>query len=1233
MKKYHPLFHKLKAIVGYSIATVVIIIALAVSGLRLLMTTADLYQQEVEQLASSLLQQPVKISTMDARLSGLVPTLIFRNVSLLSQDRKKSLLDLSRIDVGLSVDALLFKREIVPVQVTVKGLDLRVSRNVQGKISIKGLDIDALLAKDRKQKDSSSVLNRLLSQKAELAFEDSTLSWKDEQNAGLFWFFDQINILLKKTENRQQLLLSSRLPAELGEQLKLAIDLEGELDKPESWQVKSYLKTDALKLQPLQRYIKNKKIKLHKGSLGIELWADWKHKQLTRLSGDVSLQNLSYHFTKKDRVNLRYVSAVFDAVQANNKAWNVSVEQLAYKSKQQLLKDASFSMLVDYKDNNLDTLILNAARLKLDTLSKIIIDTHLLEKKQEKMVQQLAMQGEIDEMSLIWRDNRVEKLQGDVNDFAMKAWKNLPNLSGIQGSIEYNNGSGRITLASTRAILGFPLLFRNDFKLQQLSAEMAFMNTPQGILLDIEKVRTQNSDVSAESRVKLWIPDKGSAYMDLQAYISDANIAAIPEFLPVSIMSNDLVKWLDKAFVKGKVSKGTVIYNGTLAAFPFNDRQGTFSVDVAASDFTLHYQDGWPDITRANVDGLFTGQGMQLHLSEGLVEKNRMIDSQADIASFANALLKVRINASGNAAATTEFLVNSPILENARETVKSFRIGGKVKTSVNLAIPLDSEMAEKTPIRYNGTSRLDNFSLSMLEDRLDIRNGEGEISFNEKGLSSKNLAAKFIGKPAEFELLTEKDGKAVRLSAKGKILPAEIMKRFALPAADKISGETFYRANFYFPAKRRKNVYPRLQLKTSLRGIKSTLPEFLYKKPGSRNDTEFTARFVKNSRVQLGLAFVKKGSFILELDNSGKQSRLTRAAISFSARKARLPRKRLLYIDGALSRFTPEKWNKALNLGKYKDVSTLVTIPVALNMSRLKIITSKKKEKKSASSLNPIKLPTIEGIIRKLYLNKLYLGRLDFTTSKYRYGLKLDEFILSARNMKLTGTGRWQYRNRKHSSSVKLTMHSLNFGGMLKDLDYAVVIRDGEARSLVNANWNDSPNNFSLKKLKADIQLNIKNGNISKVDAGAGRLLGLFSLSALPKKLTGDFKETVKEGFSFDKADGKIHIEQGDAYTDDFTIISSVAKIQVSGRTGLVAQDYENVVEVTPEVGSGVAGVTALLVNLPAGIGVWLLDKLTGEQFNKASTKIYEITGTWEKPEIKQINLEVESEQDEEDQQ
>lgn len=294
MAKYHPMFHKFKSIIGYSIAIVVIVTALGVSGLRFLLTTANLYQNEVEQLASDLLQQPVKIGSMDARLSGIVPTLIFHNVQLLSEKTKKPLFYLSRIDVGLLFEDLLWHQKITPAQVTIRGMDLHVTRTAEGNLKIKGIDLEGLTASVTGDKKSNSIFERWLLQQGEIGVEDSTFTWKDEQNAGLTWFFSEVNFLLKKTSERQQLLLSGKLPKILGNKIKLAFDLQGDITSPTSWKVKAFIESKRFNLKPVQKYIKNTEFKLIDGVTDLRLWFDWENENIKQLSGDVKLHNFSW---------------------------------------------------------------------------------------------------------------------------------------------------------------------------------------------------------------------------------------------------------------------------------------------------------------------------------------------------------------------------------------------------------------------------------------------------------------------------------------------------------------------------------------------------------------------------------------------------------------------------------------------------------------------------------------------------------------------------------------------------------------------------------------------------------------------------------------------------------------------------------------------------------------------------------------------------------------------------
>ncbi len=1217
MIKMHPLFHKFKFIVGYSIATVVIVIALGVSGLRLLLTTANLYQAEVEQLASNLLKQPVKIDRMDAKLSGLVPTLIFHNVQLLSKKTKKDLFSLKRIDIGLSFDDLFWKQKITPIQLTVRGINVYVTRTLKGDLNIKGVDLNGL--NDTVGNTSKTILDDWLSQESEVSIEDSTFIWKDEQNSGLTWFFDNVSLLLKNSADRHQLSFSSNLPSKLGHKIKMDFDIVGNISDSSSWQAKTYIESENLNLTAIQQYMGNTNLNIHKGIADFKLWFDFNNESINQLSGDVKLYDVSYHLNKRENIKLKLISGVFDAQKDSGNNWHASVKNFNYKDKKNAFTHAGFSTAFNYKNGSFNKIHLKSKKVKLEFLSNIIIDNDFMSSNNQRILKQLNLHGDISQFSMILEKNEIYSLQARFDKTGVNAWKGIPKLEAVSGSISYNNKNGVVDVSSNDSLIGFPDLFREDFKLKNIRAKILLSNTKAGLLLNVKHLLAENEEVKAVSTAKLWIPkNESSPYLDLQTYVERGDVSKISHFLPVSIMHESLVSWLDKGILGGKVETGTVIFNGKLNEFPFEDNNGKFSVDVSASDVIIDYQDNWPKITKAKIRANFTGQGMDVHLFSGLSNNNVLRDSTAKINHFLSSDLNVNIKASGSANNTMAYLINSPILSQAKDTVNSMRWLGNINSEIKINIPLDDESGKGKPITYSGSSILNKSSLFMLEDKLDISEINGDLFFSDGIFYSKNLSAKILGEKADVIVATDKNN--IKVSAIVKQDVRRILNMFDIPGANKTSGKSKFNIEMKFP-KNIKKKPPSLRLRSNLLGLKSKLPGYFYKKEHKRQDFEFLTKFIGSKETQFELAFGKKSSAVFLMKQSGKNTYLDKGAISFSSRKATLPKRKVLYVDGSIDYINASKWGGVLDNKKSKSSEPILINPIIVNLDKLNIITNNKVKKKTNVTI-PQKLPKFEGVIKNFSLDKIKLGRIDFKTSKIKEGLRLDELIISAKNMKIFTHGDWLYKKKRHNTNLQVTLSSDDFGNMLKGLGYSAVIGGGTVKSFSTLSWQGAPTQFSLINLDADIQLNIENGIINDINAGAGRLLGLFSLSALPRKLLGDFTDATDKGFNFDTANGIIKIEDGDAYTDDFEIKSPIATVNVSGRTGLVDRDFENTIEVVPEVGSGVAGITALLINLPAGIGIWLLDKLTGEQFNEASTKTYEINGTWEKPEIEEITEE-----------
>jgi uncharacterized protein YhdP len=87
---------------------------------------------------------------------------------------------------------------------------------------------------------------------------------------------------------------------------------------------------------------------------------------------------------------------------------------------------------------------------------------------------------------------------------------------------------------------------------------------------------------------------------------------------------------------------------------------------------------------------------------------------------------------------------------------------------------------------------------------------------------------------------------------------------------------------------------------------------------------------------------------------------------------------------------------------------------------------------------------------------------------------------------------------------------------------------------------------------------------VSADKQGAGRLFGLLDLSAISRYLTLDFSPVFGKGFIYNQIHGQVAIEKGNAYTHNFSINGPATQIDIGGRIGLAAEDYDLTIELEP---------------------------------------------------------------------
>jgi uncharacterized protein YhdP len=174
-------------------------------------------------------------------------------------------------------------------------------------------------------------------------------------------------------------------------------------------------------------------------------------------------------------------------------------------------------------------------------------------------------------------------------------------------------------------------------------------------------------------------------------------------------------------------------------------------------------------------------------------------------------------------------------------------------------------------------------------------------------------------------------------------------------------------------------------------------------------------------------------------------------------------------------------------------------------------------------------------------------------------------------------------------------------------------IKGGSARVQGQLSWSGSPQVVDWPTLSGELRLEAKKGQFLKVEPGIGKLIGVISLQALPRRVALDFRDVFSEGFAFDVISGTAAITRGVARTGDFSMAGTSARVQMKGEINLAGETQRLDVKVVPSVSESVA-LGAAIVNPAVGIATLLAQKALKDPISEMVAFEYEVSGTWADP-------------------
>jgi uncharacterized protein YhdP len=294
--------------------------------------------------------------------------------------------------------------------------------------------------------------------------------------------------------------------------------------------------------------------------------------------------------------------------------------------------------------------------------------------------------------------------------------------------------------------------------------------------------------------------------------------------------------------------------------------------------------------------------------------------------------------------------------------------------------------------------------------------------------------------------------------------------------------------------------------------------------------------------------------------------------------------------------------------------------------ARMKLLVLREETGTPAPAATPkegIDLPALDVVCERFELKGKWLGKLEINAAPAGGEWRIDKLNLTTGHATFTSSGasRQTATGPITSLSVKLAVNNLN--ALFNQFGYGEYLkRGGEAGLEGRLAWPGLASAFALGQLSGSFKLFAEKGQFSKIQTGAGKLLGLISLQSIPRVATLDFGHIFSEGFAFDSITANVNVARGILLTNDFEITGPAAFVSMSGEASLTAETQDITLRVVPEFGES-AAIAATLFGTPIlGLSTLLVSKLLKNPLGRLVAYEYAVSGSWDNPTVTNLGPE-----------
>jgi uncharacterized protein (TIGR02099 family) len=301
------------------------------------------------------------------------------------------------------------------------------------------------------------------------------------------------------------------------------------------------------------------------------------------------------------------------------------------------------------------------------------------------------------------------------------------------------------------------------------------------------------------------------------------------------------------------------------------------------------------------------------------------------------------------------------------------------------------------------------------------------------------------------------------------------------------------------------------------------------------------------------------------------------------------------------------------------------SVEVVLDFDELPTVEYELPREDPLERLDPRTFPHMIVQVGELSLGTADFGSWRFVLTPDSAGALFSDLLLSVRGLQIgiaenPAEFRWIYDGRQHRSVLSGVIEAADLSPVLNNFGYAPSLESRTASFDARLDWDGSPAFFSALGLNGEIDLRIRDGRFRQragVANSALRLISVINFDAVIRRLRFS-DDLARAGLSYDEITGRLKLQNGIVTIEErLQIIGSASLFQLAGSVNLAEETIDADLYVTLPVSDNIpwlSGFAAIsnIINWQFAIGVFIFDRIFGDQVDSLTSAHYTLKGPWE---------------------